>query len=134
MKNLKKISLKYMGSYLSTPGIERLFDGTVTCVDLRSYTRTNPVNNKCNVFYVNVDNKICLFVFYLGDYWNLGIVFDEKLIDDKNGNESELLMNSGRRFLIHKNINFELLPSTYKHVDSYIINEIKYRSLKINKI
>lgn len=118
-----------MGSILSTPSVERLFDGTASIIDLRPFTRTNNYNCFCNVFYVNSINKCShLFIFYLDNYWYLGKVFNEKLIDDHNANESELLMVSGRRYLIHKNIPSYNIPDLYKDVESNIYNKITYIS------
>lgn len=101
-------------------GVERIFDGSVKVIDLRKFTETTL---KCNVFYTNgLMSDVYLFIYYLKDFWYLGKIVSEKLIDENNPNESIILTNSGRQYLIHKNIPFYDIPENCKELDLFITN------------
>lgn len=112
-----------MGNLTDKPGVERLFDGKSPIIDLRQFTTTNVVSN---VFFHEINKVRYLFIFYLGDYWCLGSVLGEFILDNYNPNHSILLMFSGRKYIIHKFLPYYILNASYKIVEEHILNKSYY--------
>lgn len=116
-----------MGQIFSTPGVERLFDGTADTIDLRPFTTTFTEENSCNVFYcVSDSGGKHLFIFYLDVYWYLGKVVTENYLDDHNPNESIVKVKSGRKYVIYKCLYEFRAPLHHKDVEDFIKNTKVY--------
>lgn len=123
-----------MGSSNSTPGVERLFDGTAGLIDLRPYTKTDISNDFCNVFYnMGRSGDKHIFIWYLNEYWYIGKIYREKFINAHNANEVIVTMFSGRRYIIFKDLNFYDIPIPYKDIEEFIMNTKMYFSPIIAK-
>lgn len=123
-----------MGSVISTPGVERIFDGTIERIDLRLFTKTNRNTNVCNTFYVSNSNYFYLFIEYLTELWYLGRIVEKKFVDEHNPNESIVLMDSGREYIIHDCLPVYDKPTSFKRLEMFIANTIMFspRCVKIS--
>lgn len=116
-----------MGVGVSMHSVDRLFDATVETIDLRTFIMTGPSTSMPNVTIYSTDTEQFLFLWYLGDYWNLGKIVKTHYVSSYTLSESVVTVATGRKYVIYTDVPILEKPGFYRNIDDHIKVEPVYK-------